>query len=139
VKCRVTLCGRRHLVRGLYCAMTCNDVVMLMLQAIKDELSSVQPSVTECHQTAEQLSTVCGSPSDISIQKCISNLDTALSDIEEGLDDRELELNRMMHKAQQCTSCLDVCNMLFYNLSLITVLLYVPYLCCILILHLTFL
>ena len=97
--------------------LQCNDdVTMLMMQAIKDELSSVQPPVAECRQTAEQLSTVCGSPSDISIQKCISNLDTALSDIEEGLDDRELELNRMMHKAQQCTNCLDVRSSPHFNM-----------------------
>jgi len=70
----------------------------------------VQPSLTECRQTADQLSTLCGSPGDVSVQKCVSDLDTVLSDIEEGLEDRELELNRMLHKAQRCTSCLDVRN-----------------------------
>ena len=72
-------------------------------------MASVQPSVDECRQTADQLSTLCGSPSDVAVQKFIIDLDTAVSDIEEGLDDRQLELNRMLDKAQQCTSCLNVC------------------------------
>lgn len=69
----------------------------------------MQPSVAECRQTAEQLSTLCGSPSDISVQKYMTDLDTAVSDIEEGLDDRQTELNRMLNKVQQSTICLDVC------------------------------
>jgi len=84
-----------------------------MMQVIKDDVSSVRPAVAECRQTADQLSTLCGSPSDVSVQKCISDLDTALSDIDEGLDDREMELNRMLDKAQQCTTCLDVCSTVF--------------------------
>jgi len=82
---------------------------MLLLQAIKEDLGSVLPSVSECRQTADQLSTLCGSPSDVTVHKCVSDLDTALSDIEEGLEERETELNRMLDKAQQCTTCLDVC------------------------------
>ena len=83
-------------------------LMFVMVQAIKNELTSVQPSLVECRQTAEQLSALCGSPSDVCVQKYMSDLDTALSDIEEGVDDRELELNRMLHKAQQCTTCFDV-------------------------------
>jgi len=85
-----------------------DSVMLSMVQAIKEDLASVRPSVAECRQTADQLSTLCGSPSDVTIHKCITDLDTALSDIDEGLDDRELELNRMLDKAQQCTTCLDV-------------------------------
>jgi len=80
-------------------------------------MTSLLPSVAECRQTSDQLSTLCGSPSDISIQKYMADLDTALSDIDEGLGERELELNRVLDKAQQCTICLDVCNsLLFYVL-----------------------
>lgn len=92
-------------------------VKRLVLQAIKEDVASVRPSVSECRQTADQLSTLCGSPSDVSVHKCISDLDTALSDIEEGLDDRELELNQMLQKAQQCTTCLDVCDALSHCLD----------------------
>jgi len=65
--------------------------------------------VVECRQAAQQLSSLCGSPSDIVLDKCTRDLDTALNDIEQGLDDRQLELNHMSDQAQRCTSCLDVC------------------------------
>ena len=77
----------------------------------------MQPSVAECRQTAEQLSTLCGSPSDISVQKYMTDLDNAVSDIEEGLDDRQMELNRMLNKVQQCTTCLDVCHSVLHATS----------------------
>lgn len=81
----------------------------------------MQPSVAECRQTAEQLSTLCGSPSDISVQKYMTDLDGALNDIEEGLDERELELNRMLNKAQQCTTCLDVRCFLLLCLGIVNI------------------
>jgi len=72
----------------------------------------VHPNVAECRQTSEQLSTLCGSPSDISVQKYMTDLETAVTDIEEGLDDRQLDLNLMLNTAQQCTTCLGVCMQL---------------------------
>jgi len=89
-----------------------SSVKKLVMQAIKDDVESVQPSVAECRQTAEQLSTLCGCPSDVSVHKYIKYLDTAVSDIEEGVYHRELELNRMLDKAQHCATCLDVSSSL---------------------------
>ena len=88
--------------------LTDSLLLLLVVQAIKSDLTSAGRSVSECRQTADQLSTLCGSPSDVSVHKCISDLDTALSDIDEGLDERQLELSRVLDNAQRSTTCLDV-------------------------------
>lgn len=78
------------------------------MQVIKEDLVAVQPAVTECRHLAEQMSTLSGLSGDVAVQKRLYDLDAAIEEIEEGIENRETELNKALKRAEQCSNCLQV-------------------------------
>jgi len=71
------------------------------LQAIKDDLDTVRPTIADVRQRAEELEQLCGIPGRMELQKNVEDLDTALEDIQEGIRDRDQELGGALEKSER--------------------------------------
>ena len=78
------------------------------LQSIKDELARARFPLEETHQSAETLGELCGTPGKMEIQKHLEDLDTALEEIEDGLNERDEELNGALDKAERYDQTMQV-------------------------------
>lgn len=79
----------------------------LFRQAIKDDLHSSEPLLSTCRKTADRLGSISGGPGAVELQKLLEDMDRLVEDIQEGITDRDLELNLALEKSENCTNYLD--------------------------------
>ena len=78
------------------------------VQAINEELESLNLPLQECRRMGEMLSGICGSPAKMELQKHLEDLDTLTEELEEGTKERAEELKHSLDKADKFDSTFQV-------------------------------
>ena len=79
-----------------------------MSQFIKDDLETIRPAIAVSKQHGDHLAGICGTPGNVEIQKYAEDMDQTLEDVQEGVNERDEELDTALAKSQRFDQILQV-------------------------------
>jgi len=86
---------------------------------IQEDLSRAAPFIAACRHDASQLCSMCGPVGAMELKKRIDELDQLVDDINDGLNDRHLELSTALNNSDNCNNLFEVNIEVLYQLVLL--------------------